>query len=297
MKILLSGTSGLIGTALQEHLSSKGHDIRPLLRDHHQNDLPYWDIENNKINLSGFEPEAVVHLAGEGIANRRWTASQKDRILNSRVAGTRLLVEHLTQMKNPPKVLLSASAIGYYGLQNKEVLDETSPPGTAFVSRICIPWEAETLPAKEAGIRVVNLRTGIVISEKGGALAKMLPPFKFGLGGVIGTGRQYMSWVSIVDIINMLEFCLNNDDIMGPANLTAPNPVTNAEFTKTLGEVLQRPTLLPMPAMMIKILFGEMGQELLLGGARIIPQKLLRSGYLFKHTELKSALKESLSLK
>lgn len=289
MKILITGASGLIGAALQNYFPA-GYEVRALNRGNREAGKPYWDISAGAIDFAGFEPEAVIHLAGENIAAGRWTDSRKSRILDSRVAGTRLLVDYLLKMENKPHTLLSGSAIGYYGLRGDEKLDEDSAPGEGFVTDVCIPWEAESKPAAEAGMRLVNLRTGVVLSKHGGALTKMLLPFKMGLGGRIGNGHQYMSWISIDDMVNAVDFVLRDESISGPVNMTAPNPVTNTEFTRALGQALHRPTLFPMPAFAATMLFGEMAEELLLGGARVIPKKLLDNGFKFRHPQIVQAL-------
>ncbi len=292
MKILITGASGLIGTALQQYLNGQGHIVKPLRRGAGASgeEYPSWDIKNNYIDFKGFEPEIVIHLAGENIA-QRWTQERKASILDSRVKGTRLLVSYLVEMENPPKVFLSGSATGFYGLRGDEILDEeSSSKSDDFVSEVCIAWEAETQPAIEAGIRVVLMRTGIVLAKNGGAMAKMLPAFKTGVGGVVGTGKQYMSWISLDDMMGSIDFLMNND-VQGPVNLSAPNPSTNKEFTKALGKALRRPTFFPVPALAARTLFGEMANELLLGGARVLPKKLLAAGYKFKHNSIGDAFK------
>lgn len=292
MKILITGASGLIGTVLQKYLKGKGHTVKPLSRGAKaaNSENPCWDIKKNTIDFAGFEPEVVIHLAGENIA-QRWTSERKASILNSRVAGTRLLVSHLVKMENPPRVFLSGSATGFYGLRGDEILDEeSSSKSDDFVSEVCIAWEAEAEPAIVAGIRVVLMRTGIVLDKSGGAMGKMLPAFKTGVGGVVGTGKQYMSWISMDDMMGSIDFLINND-VQGPVNLSAPNPSTNKEFTKALGKVLGRPTFFPVPAFAARTLFGEMADELLLGGARVLPKKIMAAGYQFKHKNIGEAFK------
>lgn len=292
MDILITGASGLIGSGLQRHFISQGHTVKPLLRGSQSQDThqPWWDIQKGMVDLKGFEPEVVIHLAGENIAAGRWTNKQKARILDSRLKGTQLLVEHLVNMDNKPKALLSSSAIGFYGLRGDEILDEDSAAGNnEFVTQVCLSWEAETRLADASGIRVVNMRTGVVLDEQDGALAKMLPAFKLGLGGVLGSGKQYLSWVSLDDMVNMVDFLMHSK-LRGAVNMTSPNPSTNKAFTKALGAALKRPTVLPMPAFMARLLFGEMAEELLLGGARVMPKKLLEAGYDFKHNTIDDAL-------
>jgi hypothetical protein len=235
--------------------------------------------------------DAVVHLAGENIAGGRWTAAQKARIRDSRVTGTRLLSESLPKLSRPPRVLVSASATGYYGNRGSEVLREESPPGTGFLSDVCREWEAATDPASRGGIRVVHIRTGLVLSSRGGALEKMLMPFKLGVGGKIGSGNQYWSWISIDDLCAAILHTIQAAGLHGPVNAVSPTPVTNLEFTKTLGQVLSRPTVFPMPALAARIAFGEMADELLLASARVEPAKLLASHFTFRHRELESALR------
>lgn len=291
MNILITGASGLIGTALKRYFEKKGHTVKPLGRGikSSANGEPHWDIRRSVIDFKGFEPEVVIHLAGENIA-ARWTDSRKASILSSRVDGTRLLVSHLLELDNPPKVLLSGSAIGFYGLCGDAFVDEESEPkGEDFISEVCIAWEAETEPASAAGIRVVLLRTGVVLAKHDGALAKMLPAFKAGVGGVIGSGEQYMSWLTLDDMVAMVDFLMNSD-LEGPVNLTAPNPSKNKDFTKALGKAVRRPTFLPLPAFAAKTIFGEMANEVLLGGARVLPKKLMDAGYQFKHKTIDEAL-------
>ncbi len=236
----------------------------------------------------------MVHLAGESIASGRWTVARKREIRDSRVLGTRLLSEALARMPRPPQVLLCASAIGYYGDCGSDVLKEDSPPGSDFLADVCKAWEAATAPAAQKGIRVVHLRSGIILSPKGGALAKMLFPFRMGAGGIIGSGKQYMSWIALDDTLGVIAFALQTPSLHGPVNVVAPNAVTNAEFTKTLGRVLHRPTIFPMPAFAARLAFGEMADALLLSSARVEPAALLRAGYHFQWRDLESALRHLL---
>lgn len=236
-------------------------------------------------------PDAVVHLAGENIARARWSERQKALIRDSRVKGTRLLCDLLARYSPPPKALVCASAVGYYGDRADEILKEESAPGSGFLADVCREWEAATQPAVERGIRVVNLRIGIVLSPMGGALAKMLTPFKLGVGGTIGSGRQYMSWIALDDVVGAIHFALTNESLHGPVNAVAPNPVTNREFTHTLGRVLSRPTLFPMPAFAARLVLGEMADALLLASARVEPAQLLASGFTFRHPDLEAALR------
>jgi uncharacterized protein (TIGR01777 family) len=255
----------------------------------------HWQPETGSIATPGLEGlDAVVHLAGENIAAGRWTAEKKASIRDSRVQGTHLLCDALAQLVNPPKVLVSASAIGYYGDRGAEVLREDSRPGRDFLADVCRAWEAATAPAAQRGIRVVNLRFGIVLSAAGGALAKMLLPFKLGAGGIIGSGQQYMSWIALDDVVGAIHHTLITDTLHGPVNAVAPNPVTNAVFTKTLGRVLWRPTLFPLPAFVARAAFGEMADALLLASTRVEPARLKDTHYAFRYPELEGALRHVL---
>ncbi len=281
MKILLSGSSGLIGNALGAAMKADGHEIIALPRTF-----------ESPIDFTGVD--AVVHLAGESIATGRWTAEKKRKIRDSRITGTKQLAEQLSSSKDKPSVFICASAIGYYGDRNNEVLDESSTMGSGFLPEVCKEWEHATHPAEEAGIRTVHIRTGIVLSADGGALKKMLPPFKLGGGGILGSGNQYMSWISLEDEVAIIRYLIDNPEMSGSVNLVSPNPVTNREFTKTLGKIIKRPTILPMPAFAARLLFGEMADALLLSSARVFPNKLIASGYEFFHPTLEEALRSVL---
>ena len=295
MHVAVTGTSGLVGSELIPLLTTGGHDVTRLVRGEAGEGEVNWDSAAETFDASTLDGvDAVVHLAGENIAGGRWTAAMKQRIRDSRVEGTRVLCEGLAQMKSPPKVLVVASAIGFYGNRGDEVLDESSSAGEGFLSEVCEEWEAATQPAKDAGIRVVNLRIGVVLSPKGGALAKMLTPFKLGGGGVIGNGRQYWSWISIDDVAGAIHHALMTDSLSGPVNAVAPDPPTNREFTKTLGRVLRRPTILPMPAFAVKLALGEMANDLLLASTRVEPTKLIESGYKFRQPTLEKSLRHVL---
>jgi uncharacterized protein (TIGR01777 family) len=239
--------------------------------------------------------DGVVHLAGAGVAAKRWTDSYKFEIRDSRVRGTTLLCETLARGEDKPAVLVSASAVGYYGDRGDELIDESSPPGKGFLAEVCKDWEAATAPARDAGIRVVNLRIGVVLDPKGGALSQMLTPFKLGAGGVLGSGGQHISWITLEDIVRAIQFCLASAALSGPVNGAAPEPVTNRELTKTLGRVLGRPTLIPMPAFAARMAFGEMADEMLLGGARVQPRVLTSAGFRFNYPMLEPALRHMLS--
>jgi uncharacterized protein (TIGR01777 family) len=294
MKVLVTGASGLVGSALVPFLTTAGHQVIRLVRSQPRPGAGEvrWDPAGGNTDTAGFEgADAVVHLAGENIAKGRWTPEQKARIRDSRVTGTRVLCEVLARLSHPPKVLVSASAIGYYGDRGAEVLQEESAPGAGFLPEVCRAWEEATTPAVQKGIRVVPVRFGLVLSPAGGALAKMLAPFKLGVGGVIGSGEQYMSWVTLDDVVGAIAHTLVTEELRGPVNVVAPQAVTNQDFTKTLGRVLGRPTLLPLPTFAARLAFGEMADALLLASARVEPKRLLATGYQFRHTDLESALR------
>jgi uncharacterized protein len=289
MKIAMTGSSGLVGSALMPLLATSGHDIVRLQRP------GGWDPEQGSVNLSTLSGvDALIHLAGESIAAGRWTAARKQRILDSRVKATRFISETISQLNPTPQVLVSASAIGYYGDRGSDVLSEDSPPGKGFLADVCRQWEAATESATRKGIRVVHLRIGIVLSPKGGALAKMLLPFKMGLGGRIGSGKQFWSWISLDDLCAAIVHCIQATGLHGPVNIVSPAPVTNAEFTKALGRALGRPTMFPIPAFAARAVFGEMADPLLLASARVEPAKLTSSRFVFRHRELGSTLKSLL---
>ncbi len=294
-RIAITGASGFIGAELSDFLASGGHEILPLVRRSPQAHEIYWNPRSSEIELERLEGvDVVVHLAGESIAGGRWTPERKAAILESRVKGTRLIAESLARLRQPPRVLVSASGIGYYGDRGDEILTEESAPGSGFLADVCRDWEAATEPARQAGVRVVHMRTGIVLSPRGGALAQMLIPFKLGVGGVIGSGRQWMSWIGLADLIGAYQHAIFTEALEGAVNVTAPNPVTNAEFTRALGRVLGRPTLFPLPEAGVRLLLGELGEALLLEGARVLPRKLLDSGFDFLHPELEAALRSEL---
>jgi uncharacterized protein len=294
MRILITGSTGLIGTALAPLLSSRGHEVIRLVRPGSATgaNVVHWDPLPGTIDSVALEGlDGVVHLAGENISAGRWTATQKELIRDSRVRVTSLLSESLAGLARPPRVLVSASAIGYYGNRGDEVLREESPPGAGFLPEVCIAWEAATKVAEDRGIRVVHLRSGMVLSIAGGALAKMLPVFRMGAGGVIGGGQQYMSWIALDDAIGVILHALTTDGLCGPVNTVAPTPVTNREFIKALGRALSRPTLLPLPAFAARLALGEMANELLLASQRVEPTRLIASGYQFRFPDLEGALR------
>ena len=294
LRIAVSGSTGLVGTSVANFMIAGGHKVSRLVRKEPRpgQDEVFWDPSGGTIDRAGLEGlDAVVHLAGENIASGRWSESRKSKIRDSRVEGTRLLCEALSSLNSPPRVLVSASAIGYYGNRDNEVLDETSPPGSGFLAEVSKRWEEATAPASQAGIRVVNLRVGVVLSARGGALPRMLPPFRIGLGGRLGTGRQVMSWIGLDDLVGIIHFALVTATLSGPVNATAPSSITNAEFTRTLGRILRRATPFPVPAPILRALLGEMGEELLLSGARVRPLRLEEAGFRFYHPELEGALR------
>ncbi len=293
MNILITGASGLVGSGLVQHLFAKGHDIISLQRNSDQTG-PFWSFDRIPAGSDQAAFAAVIHLAGENIATGRWTQSKKDKILKSRIEGTRQLAEYCAGLPVKPQVFFCASAIGYYGNRGDETLDESSSPGTNFVAEVCQAWEEAAKPAVEAGTRVAYGRIGMVLSGAGGTLPTMLPSFKLGIAGVVGSGTQYISWVQIEDLISMIEFILRNDRIEGPVNLVAPAAATNREFTKALGKVLKRPTLMKMPAFVAKAVFGQMADELILSSTRVLPSVLMRNGYVHRYANLETALSASL---
>lgn len=293
-RILVSGASGPIGAALLPSLKTQGSAVTRLVRGSATGkDQIVWDPSRplSPDSVSGFD--AVIHLAGESIVGR-WTDAKKRRILDSRAQGTGHLAEAAAIAAQPPRVFISASAVGFYGNRGDEILREDSPSGTGFAAEICRQWEAATQPAANAGIRTTQLRIGVVMSADGGALPKMLPAFRMGLGGRLGNGRQWWTWVSVRDVVGAIHHVLNDESLSGPVNTVPPNPVTNAEFTSILASVLNRPAIFPMPAFAVRLIFGEMGAELFLGSQRVEPAKLVATGYQFQHPDLRNALKEIL---
>lgn len=297
MRILITGSSGLIGSALIPYLLANDNTITRLVRSkigRVEEEAIYWNPDKGEIDADRLEGyDALLHLAGETILGR-WTKGKKERIEKSRVVGGKLISESLSNLRRRPKVLIAASAIGYYGERGAEVLTEESSPGKGFMAEVCVKWENSFSVAKEAQIRVVNLRIGIVLSTNGGALSKMLTPFKMGVGGRVGNGDQFWSWISIDDVLGVVNHCLLTETLSGPINLVAPNPVTNREFTEVLGGVLSRPTVLPLPSFLARGLFGEMADEAMLSSVRAYPSKLLNSGYKFRYPELTGALRHLL---
>ena len=293
-KIAVTGASGLVGRQLVEALRARGFAVLRLVRrEPAGSDEASWDPSRGTIDeqaLAGIT--GAVHLAGDNVASGRWTEAKKERIRDSRVQGTELLARALSALDPKPSVLVSASAIGYYGVRGAEVLDEAASAGNGFLASVCQEWEAATSPAREAGIRVVNARIGIVLASDGGALAKMKTPFLLGVGGRIGDGTQYMSWITLDDLVAALVFALEHSDVAGPVNMVSPTPVTNATFTATLGSVLKRPTCLPVPKFALRLGAGaEMADEMLIGGARVVPSALKAHGFEWQHGELEPALR------
>ncbi|MCC6143793.1 MAG: TIGR01777 family protein [Candidatus Hydrogenedentes bacterium] len=297
MKVLVTGSTGLIGSAVVDRLKGEGHEVCRLVRGTRgfREQEINWDPDADLIDAERLEGlDGVVHLAGENISSR-WDAEKKRRIRESRVKGTALLCHALAGLSRRPQVLVSASAIGYYGSRGDQVMTEDARAGEGFLAEVCQGWEEATAPARAAGIRVVNLRIGVVLSGEGGALDKMLPPFRLGLGGQVGDGKQYMSWISQRDLVRAVEFCLTNETMAGPVNATSPNAVTNHEFTKTLGHVLSRPTVIPVPAVLLRGLFGEMADEMLLASTRCAPQRLEAAGFTFEDADLEATLREAVA--
>jgi uncharacterized protein (TIGR01777 family) len=299
MKILVSGSHGLVGKALIRSLMSDGNDVVRLVRGKPSSTTEIeWHPNEGRLDASALEDlDAVVHLAGESIATGRWSDEKKRAIRDSRVKGTALLSEALARLTRPPSVFVSASAIGYYGNRGDELLTETSAPGKDFLSDVCVEWEQATQPAVEKGIRTVHARFGIILDANEGALAKMLTPFRMGIGGRIGNGKQWMSWIAIEDVVNGLRFLIQDQSISGPVNFVAPNAVTNAEFTKVLGRVLSKPTLFPVPVFGVRLAFGEMADALLLSSQRVDPRVMKQKGFVFRWAMLEEALRNLLTQK
>ena len=297
LHVAVSGASGLVGAALVSFLTTGAHRVTRLVRSAPEpgEDAVRWDPEGGTIDAGGLDGvDAVVHLAGESIAAGRWTSARRARIVSSRVQGTRLLTETLAALSRPPRTLVCASAIGFYGDRGAEVLTEESASGEGFLAEVCRAWEEAAAPAVTAGIRVVHLRLGVVLSAAGGALAMMLPPFELGAGGVLGPGTQYMSWVALDDVVGAVLHSLVSERVQGPANVVAPAAVTNRELTRSLGRVLRRPALIPVPAVALRLALGDMADEMLLASARVEPGRLRDTGYVFRHPELEAALRQTL---
>ena len=287
----------MVGSALTAALTEAGHSVRRLVRREPRADQGEfaWDPMAGRIDpaaLAGVD--AIVHLAGENIAQGRWTTKKKQRIRDSRIQGTRLLTDALARSDRPPKVWICASGIGYYGDRGDAILTEQSPPGEDFVAKVCRQWESAAAPATSRGVRVVSLRFGVILHPSGGALARMLTPFRLGLGGPVGNGRQYMSWIALDDAIASIRFALNEASLKGPVNVVAPEPVIQHAFAKTLGRVLHRPAILPLPAFAARLAFGELADALLLSSARVEPRRLTKAGFKFTYPDLEQALRHLL---
>ena len=292
MNLLITGGTGFVGSALCSRLLEEQHKIVVLSRNPEKIKPPIKAVANLDQLSNDDIFDVVINLAGEPIANKRWNDQQKKRIFGSRIETTEALIEYFKKSKHKPKLLINGSAIGYYGTaRTNDNIDEKSGCDDSFSSQLCQKWEAAALEAESLGIRTCLIRTGIVLGKNGGALSKMLPPFKMGLGGRIGYGKQWMSWIHLDDLVGIILYCINNDNLKGAVNGTSPNPVINEVFTKTLGTALKRPTIFPMPEIVIKLLMGQMGEELLLSGKRVLPRKALDAGYIFKYKTLEDALK------
>ena len=296
--ILVTGSTGLVGSALVAALEIEGHHVIRAVRRSVKNPEQeiYWNPAADEINLGKINSlDAVVHLAGANIAGRRWTKAYKQQLLDSRIQGTTLLSNAIAQLENKPAVFACASAIGYYGDRADEELTESSPSGNGFLPEVCLQWEQACHSARDAGIRVANMRFGVVLSPAGGALASMLLPFKLGAGGILGNGKQYFSWIALDDAVGAIQFVLANDSLSGPINLVTPIAVTNREFTKALGQALSRPTIFPMPTFAARLAFGEMADALLLASARVVPEKLTQTGFAYRYPQLLPALNHLLN--
>lgn len=296
MQFAVTGSHGLVGSDLVPSLAAEGHRVIRLVRGAPASDSEVaWDPAAGISDLPKLEGiDALVHLAGESIAAGRWTRARKAEIRRSRVEGTQHLCESIARLTHPPKVMVSASAMGFYGDRGEEQLDETSAPGTGFLAEVCRAWESATEPAAQAGVGVIKLRFGLILSAKGGALKKMLPPFEVGAGGKIGSGRQFMSWIAIDDVVAAIRHAIGTPSLAGPVNAVSPSPVTNADFTRILARTLSRPAVMPLPAFAARLMLGEMADALLLASARIVPRRLIESGFRFSYPELEGALRHVL---
>lgn len=300
MRIAITGANGLVGGALAQALTARGDTVSSVIR--RSSDPPgpreqeiLWNPAEGRIDAAKLQGvDAIVNLAGENIAAGRWTEVRKQSIRNSRVSSAGLIARTAAALSPPPRVLVSASAVGYYGARDDTPLSEAAPPGEGFLPEVCRAWEAALQPAADAGIRVVILRIGIVLTPRGGALEKMLPLFRLGMGGIVGSGKQFMSWISLTDLIRVVLFAIDQDSLRGSVNAVSPHAVSNREFTRTLGRVLSRPTLVPAPAFAIRAALGEMGDALLLTGANVVPERLRAAGFHFSHPDLESALRYEL---
>jgi uncharacterized protein (TIGR01777 family) len=297
MKVLITGASGLVGTELQKSFTEKGYELLLASRKESTDDKHIqWSIEEGFTDPEKLEGvDVVVHLAGENVSGLRWTDEKKKAIRDSRILGTRNVVDAMSKLKKKPHTFIASSAIGFYGERGEEEVTESSAAGDNFLAGVCKEWEAESRRAEDAGIRTVLLRTGIVLSKDGGALSTMLLPFKMGVGGVVGSGKQWMSWISMEDEIAVINYAIENENIRGAVNAVSPNPVTNHDFTKTLGEVLYRPTFLPLPEFAVSMIFGEMGDALLLASTKVMPKRLEDAGFEFMYPNLKVAIENAVA--
>jgi uncharacterized protein len=292
--VAIAGASGFLGTALARHLSKEGYEVRRIGRASSRGADFHWDLDAGRLDPAALDgADVVVNLAGENVA-QRWTRDHKRAILTSRLRSTEILAKTMAGVRTPPRVFLSTSAIGIYGSRGNEALDETSTPGGGFLADVVQQWEKAATPAHDAGVRLVHPRLGLVMHPDGGVLAKLIPVFNVGGGGKIGKGDQWMSWVGMHDVLRALVFLMGTDTLSGPVNITAPNPATNAQFSHTLGEVLHRPALATVPEFAVKLMFGEMGEETLLSGQRVLPRRLLDANFRFEYPELAAALRHEL---
>jgi uncharacterized protein len=299
MKIIVSGASGLVGTALTKSLHAEGHTVLRLVRKRTPKEVTSaeirWDPLSAQVDVPALEgADAVVHLSGANVSKGRWTSARKGVLCSSRLDSTRILVDSLARLRRKPRVFISASAVGYYGNRGDEILTESVGPGSDFLSHLARDWEAEAMRASQSGMRTVILRFGVILSSEGGALPEIIRPFKFGVGGRLGSGRQWMSWIALPDAVDIIESSMANAEWNGPLNAVAPEPVRNSEFAQIVGRVLRRPAILPVPAFMLRLALGEMADALLLSSQRAIPERLLQSGYAFKLPDLEAALRTML---
>ncbi len=297
MRVLVSGSSGLVGRSLDETMHREGHTVLHLVRPESADQRPAngavrWNPPSGEFDAAKADgADAVDHLAGASIADGRWSEERKRLLRTSRVDATRHLVSHLAKLSRPPRIFVAASAVGYFGDRGDEVLIESSAPANDFLGKLCQEWEAESLQAEKFGARVVLLRFGIILASHGGALVKMLPPFRMGAGGPIGSGRQWMSWIALPEVIDVIHYALQNDALRGPVNTVTPNPATNKQFSKGLGRAVHRPAIFPLPGFVARVMLGEMADALLLSSQRVTPQKLQQAGYRFQHPDLDDALR------
>ncbi len=295
MKIVVAGASGLVGSALVSKLKAEGAEVTRLVRSAAKSGEIEWHPDRGSIDAPAMEGfDAVINLAGDGIADGRWTEEKKRRILDSRVNGTRLLSETMANLSRKPATFINASAVGFYGSRGDELVDEDSGPGEGFLASVCRQWESATAPAEQAGIRVVKLRLGVILTKDGGIMGSMLRPFKLGLGGKVGSGQQVISWIAMDDVVAAISFILHTESLRGPINAVAPQPVTNEEFTRTLGRVLSRPTFMAMPAFAARLAFGEMADEMMLSSTRVAGKVLNDAGFKFQYPELEGAVRAML---